>query len=121
MSLTTWKAEYYPIPADQCPREQAVAHSLRKWIGLRSENLTRHGVRATDSDDIEDAHTTEAFYVDEITCSLCATHAHCHGCSLKYYECGDGMAAWRDNHNPEPMIAALEAALKLEQSQDAPA
>jgi hypothetical protein len=27
------------------------------------------------------------------------------------------MAAWRDNHNPEPMIAALEAALKLEQSR----
>lgn len=39
MSLETWKEEFYPIPADEVPESQALAHSLRKWEGLRKENL----------------------------------------------------------------------------------
>jgi hypothetical protein len=116
MSLESWKAEYYPVPADQCPPEQAVEHSLRKWIGLRRENLERHGMRAM-SEDITDAQTSEWFRIGASTCSLCETHTICRGCPLLAGQCVDGMNAWWDDHDPEPMIAALEAALKMQQSQ----
>jgi hypothetical protein len=37
MSLESWKAEFYPIPADEVKKKDALAHSLRKWEGLRKE------------------------------------------------------------------------------------
>ena len=42
MSIESWKAEFYPTPADEASKDQAIAHSLRKWEGLRKENLDRH-------------------------------------------------------------------------------
>ena len=42
MSLESWKAEFYTIPASKCPEEYAIEHSLRKWTGLLPENLDKH-------------------------------------------------------------------------------
>ncbi len=45
MTFATWKAEFYPEDASAPKTElEAVEHSIRKWEGLRPENLERHGV-----------------------------------------------------------------------------
>lgn len=44
MSLSSWKAEFYPVDACTVSKEFALEHSLKKWIGLRPENLARHEV-----------------------------------------------------------------------------
>lgn len=44
MSMRSWKKEYYPVEAAKVPKELAVVASLRKWIGLRLDNLQRHGL-----------------------------------------------------------------------------
>jgi hypothetical protein len=70
MSLETWKAEFYPIEADQCPIDQAVAHSLLKWQGLTAENLAKHGVeRHANSSRIGSG---DAFlWIGSDSCALC--------------------------------------------------
>ena len=45
MSIATWKKEFYS-PISKCPKSKAAAHSLKKWIGLRPENLAKHGLEA---------------------------------------------------------------------------
>jgi hypothetical protein len=46
MRLTTWEKEFYPITAEEFEKgtndRALVDHSLRKWRGLRIENLRRH-------------------------------------------------------------------------------
>ncbi len=45
MSMETWKQEFYPVEANSDEAQaRPVTHSLRKWIGLRQENLNRHGL-----------------------------------------------------------------------------
>jgi hypothetical protein len=70
MSLKTWLAEYYPIPADSKrvnPRN-ALEHSIRKWIGLLHTNMERHGVRWSPDCFLTDG--VEEFCLMD-TCSLC--------------------------------------------------
>jgi hypothetical protein len=45
MSLNTWKIEFYPQEACEVEDQlEAAKHSLRKWGGLTTENLERHGL-----------------------------------------------------------------------------
>lgn len=53
MSLDTWKREFYPSPASDFragwratppTAVEAAEHSLKKWEGMLSHNLARHGV-----------------------------------------------------------------------------
>lgn len=44
MSIATWEAEFYPTEAEKTRREDALTHSLRKWEGLKKENLDKHGL-----------------------------------------------------------------------------
>lgn len=44
MGAKEWLATYYPTPADKVQHEEALAHSLRKWEGLRPEVLEAHGL-----------------------------------------------------------------------------
>lgn len=44
MSLASWIEEFYPVCADECPRDQALEHSILKWTGLLPKNLEKHGV-----------------------------------------------------------------------------
>ena len=76
MSLKTWKAEFYPVSARFLVRaggtmSELVEHSLRKWVGLRLENIDRHGVKVyygvlRDSDGTLD--------IDSSSCALCAAY-----------------------------------------------
>ena len=76
MSLETWKAEFYPIPADATNEADAIDHSLQKWLGLLPENLAKHQVMLFDSDVVEqgadlDSPHTESVTIDGGSCSLC--------------------------------------------------
>ncbi len=44
MGIATWKKEFYP-PISKVTRANAIDHSLKKWIGLREENLKRHDLK----------------------------------------------------------------------------
>lgn len=90
MSLQSWKEEFYPVDAEDVPKEQAVAHSIRKWQGLLPENLAKHGVEwaGEHSDRLREiAETDDRFIVGASTCALC-----CH-----YDD--------RDNDNADPCVS----------------
>lgn len=74
MSLETWKAEFYPKRAGKTTKEEAVAHSLAKWIGLRPDNLAKHGVEVDKEKcivEIGDEPSEEFVQVSGGTCALC--------------------------------------------------
>ena len=114
MSLATWKAEFYPIDAEDVPAEEAVAHSLQKWVGLRSANLEKHGVLHY-LGKLYEGHYV--FYIDEESCALCQHYWSanvCKRCPLNHvlgHDCVSGNPSpydeFIDRDNPEPMITAL--------------
>jgi len=141
VSLETWKAEFYPVEASATRIEDATAHSLRKWVGLRKENLERHGVfyssdtrRVTDQP--VDLFSSYGLVVSNESCALCHHHNKdraeqpCGDCPLAISRDGvpcdesdrDESSVWilwgasLSTQNPEPMIAALEAALEMRQA-----
>lgn len=116
MSLKSWKKEFYPIGASEVDEQDAVAHSLRKWIGLRQENLDKHDVSHS-WDGI--SYKKDSLPIGAPSCALCQHHyipkRSCESCPLHEYlgrPCdGDDSpyAAFVDDDGPEPMISALEA------------
>jgi hypothetical protein len=130
MSIESWKAEFYPVPADEVPVDQAITHSLRKWEGLRKENLDRHELtrirrRIT-------SRSGSEFRVDGSSCALChrylvdgdgdAYDVSCDDCPLSIERDGvacdnlfnnEEVSPWNEfdeKGNPEPMIFWLNAA-----------
>lgn len=121
MSIKSWKEEFYPVSAMQVardtPREPKrsldralLEHSIKKWIGLRSTNIDKHGIRYG-----------VPIVIDASSCSLCRvyyTHGNdCDGCPLmtKQGPCDRENGPFRSsmrNGEPEPMIRALKRALK---------
>ena len=97
-------------------------HSLRKWEGLRYENLNRHGLEAYSRSINESAETAKYLEIDDGTCALCQMGVGCSPCPL--YKARGGSAcdrrrfgevkapwyAWTDNRDPEPMIFWLTKA-----------
>ena len=73
MSFDTWKEEFYPVDADDCPREQALEHSILKWTGLLPENLEKHGVKKETSY-IGDLDGENWLRIDAGSCALCKHH-----------------------------------------------
>lgn len=139
MSLATWKEEFYPVPADEAKGDAlaAVDHSLKKWEGLRPDNLKKHQCRAAGtaiSDGAVETVTEEDEYMalDCTSCALCKYNdAHggnyCDNCPITMAtgqpcddgygdrEDEDGLAPWDEwtsNTNPEAMIAVLETTRK---------
>lgn len=129
MSLKTWKEEFYPVDA-RSPEAQAdpVAHSLRKWEGLRPEAMAKHGVRRCLTHSITDDNYFP-MPVDAVSCALCQRGnpsrnkkppCKCDTCPLALSRGGTACDKARDNEtlspwesweldaNPEPMIAALK-------------
>jgi len=128
MSLESWKAEFYPKPANIVPESGAVSHSLKKWIGLRPENLEKHRVRKV-LQSVADGF--RRISIDGDSCALCmhylltingSSSTPCEFCPLGKHlgrACDRGISApygiWARTGNPEPMIAALTAILPKEQ------
>ena len=76
MSISTWKKEFYPVDAHMPAASRtiltALRHSLRKWEGLRSFNLTRHHLHlSADYYSLLDWDSNSEFDVDSSTCALC--------------------------------------------------
>lgn len=137
MSYETWRAEFYPIDAERCPKDQAIQHSLRKWEGLRPENLERHGLTLTDLHSVAENGDTK-LGIDSESCALCI-HYHlyeyereveleddeyCLTCPLAIVR-GDfpcdhktqdeehgPWQEWMRSANPEPMIFWLKKTLE---------
>ncbi len=136
MSLKTWKEEFYPVPADQCPKAEAVAHSLRKWRGLTVENLERHKMVA-DGGDLNSGgvswfrvngcalcyHYADRYHPDQTkVCAACPLAKARGGVSCDHCAPGESESPFRRFRladDPAPMIAALETALAREQAEAA--
>lgn len=137
MSLATWKALYYPESAKEAAKRGVVAaieHSLTKWRGLMASTLKAHKVHVTTWGDLDDGTSQRG--IDSTTCALCmfcATEEYidCDLCPLPKLrkgvpcytqtpgEVGSPFGRFTDGkpHNPKPMIALLEAALKVEKEK----
>lgn len=136
MSIESWKKEFYPIEAADVPKDQAVAHSLKKWQGLRDEAIARHGLSRTKygdlSETVKDYHVDaveekvnrpDFFIVNDDSCALCIHYlkiqGDCFGCPVFELDnqCEEEYSAFYlycyKGGDPEPMIAVLEKALEL--------
>lgn len=126
MSLKTWKAEFYPRPAESVKTKRAaVLHSIRKWEGLLPENLKRHGVEV-DMGDLIDEYG-KLFQMDESSCALCQLYLNdtCVSCPLsqargsvpcdseKRSENTAPYKTWFSSDDPKPMLRWLRKALKF--------
>ncbi len=125
MSLETWKARYYPIPADQTTKSDALFHSLRKWTGLLPAALAEHGLSSEHGNVVEVAGRHDALGISAGTCALCwrflGPSSGCSECPLRLHlgmRCDAGAASpWASwtrisDHRPQPMIDALWACLQ---------
>ena len=125
MSLQTWEEEFYPESAGEAAERgeaAAVEHSLRKWEGLKEENLARHGLVAY-SLSISEVGTDQHLDISSGTCALCyMVGISCRTCPLyKARDCfacdrwrpDEGFSPWKkwtEDSDPEPMIFWLKKA-----------
>lgn len=123
MSLATWKAEFYPIDANKVPADRALAHSLRKWVGLMPKALEKHGLHAYGRTVVEQGwlESEGTIAIDADTCALCVHYisSTCECCPIKTTanrcRCLHGpYAEFVRFGNPVPMIRILRAAYEAE-------
>jgi hypothetical protein len=128
MSIKTWIEEFYPITAQEAPRNGLVAHSLMKWQGALASNLEKHGVfRNGDGDCVLEDADGEEFLFGTKTCSLCEEYFNdcCTGCPLLLVRDGKRCyeprgkevgpyRLWCDTGDARPMIELLTAAKKYD-------
>lgn len=107
MSLATWKAEFYPKPADSKEAEAApVAHSLRKWEGLKPNNLAKHDVRVSDRGVYD--NNLRGFRVASDSCALCVKFLRGSDCGVcPLYEVRGNISC--DNERPRESIDPFQA------------
>lgn len=114
MTDSTWAREFYPIAAVHMLKssdKECLEHSLRKWVGLRDVNLTKHLVK-------------KPHFPSAQSCALCVKHltdGNCNSCPIckirDNLDCGDPEGPYQhyqDTQDPEPMIELLTLALDLE-------
>ena len=130
MSLRTWKKEFYSVPADRVSEENALKHSLKKWIGLLSTNREKHNVKLynnclCDIADIEDPY--DNLDIDSDSCALCAHFIDndCLECPLYKIDgdkrCDDPDGAYylfMDRGAVRPMISLLERASQEQEKKN---
>lgn len=118
MSLKSWLEEFYPVPASEVSKEDALEHSIQKWNGLLPENLEKHQVSYR-WEEVQSWNENELFYPLSISSTSCALCQHwydenkgCPECPLVkagHICCEEFGSAWRDRYNnPARMIAELE-------------
>lgn len=118
MSLESWKKKYYPISACETDEADQVKHSLKKWKGLRAENLAEFGLSICGDGYVTDRY--EILSISDRTCSLCYHHTSkcgdrdCDGCPYvklfgeTCFGINGPFAAWTYDQDPEPMIKNLK-------------
>lgn len=137
MGAKEWLATYYPAPASEVHHEQALAHSLRKWEGLRPEVLKEHGLRSNGYYLYGSGSDSSILMLGESSCTLCASFYNDHDRETPCAACplaiarggvpcdelmeGEGSSPWghfAKTQDPEYMIGWLRRALE---AQGAPA
>lgn len=139
MSMKSWREEFYPVRAFDCDEAGALDHSIKKWLGLRPENLARHDLIVL-GENMKSIYSKFEYDrpllgIDGSTCALCKHYvdvpdaADCAGCPL-YLELGcvpcDSRKAypeppyrvWIKTGDPEPMIDALLRAKAVEENEN---
>lgn len=129
MSLETWTKEFYPISADECKEEDALDHSLQKWMGLRKGNLEKHKVVRNGKLVIQDKDFN--LRIDCDSCALCTHYLaeneliyNCDKCPLSilrdFIPCDEGHSLdespylyFTDRGDPELMIALIQKAIEM--------
>lgn len=123
MSLKTWKEEFYTLPACNVPEDKAIAYSLKKWIGLRQENLAKHEIYF-DGHRLKEANAWfnfTPFYIDGDSCALCEHYydsysdiydaddeqVNCHSCPLYLARGGVPCDSERDDEQRSPYFAMV--------------
>jgi hypothetical protein len=130
MSLDTWLEEFYPVSAEDCVDENTIGlgnneialryvqHAVKKWSGLKEENLDRHNVCIDDMTIVDKKNPLLRFFIDGDSCVLCYKFSYCVDCPIVDY-CGVACyrgepSPWREfahKGNPYPMIDTLDKTL----------
>lgn len=80
MSIKSWKEEFYPVGARALCQDPSastvdlIKHSLKKWIGLRKENIGKHALAKSGRSLVDFARAFpfgESFEIDGASCALC--------------------------------------------------
>lgn len=133
MTVESWVKEFYPITAENCPEEDQVTHSLRKWRGMTPENLERHELKVDGHSNLisksseSPDYSNTVFAISGSTCALCAWDIHksiqlrvmktCSFCPLFIHTggtCHDRFYTWCYDRNPEPMLQLLTEVLNTQ-------
>ena len=145
MSLETWQKKFYPkTPTARLSKLAAIQHSLTKWVGLRRNNLIRHGlwvirtgwnvyigacVEGVDDDRLEIGSDSCALCVKYLDPNTSGVEVDCKKCPLYHARAGipctaagvsqkrSPYASWVWEGDPEPMIKALKKTLHKEQKR----
>lgn len=148
MTIESWKAEFYPVPAAEVVKrtelEQA-KHALLKWTGAMPENLQKHGLRKAlglpillnQEDELYSskpaqliftnfAKTTQFRFTTE-ECVWCHNHyksGGCEGCPLLKHtgkKCENRESAFVEfihTGDPSIMIKAINEVITLHENED---
>lgn len=126
MSFETWCEEFYPIEAKEVSKEDALAHSLRKWEGLRPKALKRHGMLFGHRR-LYEVGGPECLSIDADSCALCVHHRgnHCEECPLEVagQGCEHNSSPWKRfavKGKIKPMISLLEKLVNAEEQAKKP-
>lgn len=104
MSLKSWLDAFYPIPADEVSKEDALEHSIRKWKGLLPVNLAKHQVLYR-WEEVQ-SRDESGLPISASSCALCRhwydADSGCPECPLVkagHICCEDYNSAWRERYN----------------------
>jgi len=132
MSIESWKEKFYTedayVVSQYADDLEMIDHCIKKWEGLRPENLKEHGLKQVMFKIIEVNNEREYFYTDCNSCSLCQKYDEndCLECPItlsRGYPCADEgdwiegtneeerepapWYQWTSGGNPEPMLKCL--------------
>ena len=129
MSVDTWINEFMSIEADEVEgnNEDYLNHSIKKWYGLQSENLSKHNMKVGNVDyfSVIEDNEGNTVTIGSPSCALCVHHMMdgCGSCPIvrfKGHTCDESgekgeLSSWDEwvqNKDPKPMIVLLEETLK---------
>jgi len=122
MTIQTWEAEFYPVEAVERSTNpiEATKHSLRKWEGLREENLKKHNVHIYINRVCEGDAEVIGIGIGADSCALCLYSRYvCELCPIFKFKGGpcdtyedSEFHQWLRKGDPEPMISLLKSVLE---------
>lgn len=132
MSYEAWKTRHYPTDASEFSglahrdlnvQLRATQHALRKWRGLRKENMFEYGLTFFSPREIGEIGTSIiSLRVDASNCALCQLctdeneRIQCSRCPITIINgrtCAPEYRTCSNHEDPEPMIALLKRTARV--------